>query len=315
MLGIHRGKTDDDYLEHWHYSEYLEGKLVSDCYLLPRESQSIWVQALTRNIPPDIDRMHIISSSHLLNSIKEHLKQALRKMNTSFVDIQSLLSKETGKGFNPEHISYSLECCQLMLLVHDSAATLLLQYHSIEWSHHFPLCTNFVQWIEIIKIGFLHLQSSTKKRLKEIFSKRSQFDVLNLWEQASVVKLAPTLREFLVRSKSQSSVHDEAYKCYKVGIIWIDICDQVVNDPLKSCSMFFTDYLPEFTLLDFNVRSIVNSISIYGTIIVLALLSCVNDSSTPIIIPHMYYRALQVYDSCFLNRTSWIHALLKLITW
>ena len=75
-------------------------------------------------------------------------------------------------------------------------------------------------------------------------------------------------------------------------------CDQVVNDPLKSCSMFFTDYLPEFTfiLLDFNVRSIVDSISIYGTI-VLALLSCVNDSSTPIIIPHMYHRALQVYDS------------------
>ena len=51
-----------------------------------------------------------------------------------------------------------------------------------------------------------------------------------------------------------------------------------------------------FILLDFNVHSIVDSISIYGTT-VLALLSCVNDSSTPIIIPHMYYRALQVYDS------------------
>ena len=73
MLGIHRGETDDEYLEQWHYSQHLEGKLVSDCYLLPHESQSIWVQVLTRNIHSDIDRMHIISSSQYCSTISKSI--------------------------------------------------------------------------------------------------------------------------------------------------------------------------------------------------------------------------------------------------
>ena len=291
VLGIHRGESDEGYLEQWTYSKYLEGKLVSDCYLLPHECQNIWVRILPQNRNPDIDGMHIIPSFNLLSSIKVHLKNGLRKITMDFIDSVNLsLSKNTGKGFNPADISYSLQCCQLMLLVHNSAVTLLWEYHSIEQTRYFPLCTNFVQWIEFMKIGFNHLQSSMKQWLKEHDPAR-RFDFLKLWEQVSVVKLTPEFRRFL---ESQSSA-----KCYKIAIRWIDACNEVINDPLKSCSIFFNDCLPELTLSDYTYSTI-DSISVYGTI-ALAMLSCVSDSPTPIIIPHMYYRALQVYDSLLPN--------------
>ena len=302
ILGIHRGETDECYLEQLDYHEYLEGNLVSDCYLLPHQNPnqkqnpnpylSIW-RPIFQNLQnmkfnPDIDRMHIISSIHLLSSIKEYLKNSLRMIiTTSYMDIiESSLCKETGKGFNPADISYSLECCQLMLLVHDSAVRLLREYHSIEGSHYFPLCTNFVPWVQSIEIGFNHLQLCAKKSLlRELSQAEHHFDFLKLWEQASVVKLTPIFRRFLEKSSAAK---------YKVAIEWIDVCNEVIHDPLKSCSKFVRDCLPK---LDINCySSIIDSISVYGTII-LAMLSCVSNSSSPIIIPHMYYRALQVYDS------------------
>ncbi len=303
ILGIHRGEADECYMEQWNNSEYLEGKLVADCYLLPHECQNIWVQILPQNRVDypihiifsshslslqnrnrDIDAMYIISSSHLLSSIKEHLKNGLRTVTMNSMDkIDTSLCKETGKRFNPVDISYSLECCQLMLLVHHSAVKLLREYHSIERSHYFPLCTNFIPWVESMKIAFNHLQTSTKKWLGEL-SPAEQHDLgfLKLWEQASVAKLTPTLKRF----QSSAAI-----------IKWIDVCNEVIDDPLESCSKFFKECLPELTLLDINCySSIIDSISIYGTI-ALAMLSCVSDSSSPILIPEMYYRALQVYDS------------------
>ena len=160
MLGVHKGETDEGYyLEQPYFREYLENKFVSDCYLIPHASQDIWIQMLSKNTHTDPDGMHIVLSYQLFDKIKEYLKGDVLKTMINFSSIESLLQYEfhSKNRFNPEEIGYSLQCCQLMLLEYDShnshacyyeAATLLRQYHSIEWSCYFPLCTNFVEWID-----------------------------------------------------------------------------------------------------------------------------------------------------------------------
>ena len=308
MLGVHKGKTDEGYyLEQPYFCKYFEEKFICDCYLIPHASQDIWIQMLSKNTHTDPDGMHIVSSNQLFDKIKEYLKGDVLKTMINFSSIESLLQYEfhSKNRFNPEEIGYSLQCCQLMLLEYDShnshacyyeAATLLRQYHSIEWSCYFPLCTNFVAWIDSKNKGFLYFQSHIKMWIKNSIARQQHFDFLKFWEQASIAKLIQTLQELHVSSTSQPSDYVGALKCYKMAMTWIDVCNQAINNPLKSCTMYFETCLPEFIQLDYNFRSIIDSINVYGTI-VLALLSCVSDLSAPIIIPHMYYRALQVYDS------------------
>ena len=313
MLCIYKGKSDEGYYHQQQYiSEYLNIKFTSDCYLLPHKSQDIWVQMLTEDTDADADGMHIIvSHSNLFNKIKQYLKiNILDQMMARFGGVESLLQFyycdfRSRNRFKPEEISCSLQCCQLMLLEYDSqehhsyyeAATLLRQYHSLEWSYYFPVCTSFVQWIDSKNQGFLYLQSHIKMWLKKYAARQTCFDFLKFWEQASIAKLMQSLRKLNLSSTDQPSDYLGALECYKMATKWINVCNQVINNPVKSCSMFFENCLPELIHLDYNIRSIVDSISVHGTIL-LALLSCVSDSSSPpIIIPHMHYRALRVYDS------------------
>ena len=331
MLGIHRGETDEVYLKQECYAEDLGKKFESDCYLLPHESQDIWIETLTigKDVTRDTDGMYVILSEDLFKKVSKHLTKSLEKILIElFTRISSsslykfIMSGEHLPliGFDPEAISSCLEYYQLILHsanytefhTHE-AIKILRQYHSIMISCNFPLCINYVSWMEHMRSSAWKLfQSKTREWIRTHVSETTQNDFLKLWEQASIGKLKQSLKrdleslvEFEMKREKNQSDDSEVLSCYRTAIKWVDVCDKVIDDPLGSCHIFFNECSPKFITLGFNLRSVVDSISIYGTI-VLALMSCVSGEThtPPIIIPHMYSRALSVYDS-LLPKAQW----------
>ena len=154
------------------------------------------------------------------------------------------------------------------------------------------------------KKAWILFQSQTKKWIDSHIAETTNFDFLRLWEQASITNLTQTLKENLdqlVKTETQrepTSSDFEVLRCYKTALKWIKVCEEVIEGPLQNCHVFFRNILPQFIALKFDLRSVVDSISIYRTI-ALALISYVTVTPSPesIIVPHMYARALSVYDS------------------
>ena len=326
ILGIHKSKTDQLYLKQERYAKDLGYEFVSDCYLLSHDSQDIWIQTLTKSedVTKDIDGMWIIPTKIIFTEVKTHLKKVLEKLLTHCFKCEMLLRsplwkivkgeiRVSGSTFypNPVPIRYHLEMyCLVLHSIHlcdskyrDESIQMLRQYHSIRMSCYFPLCVNFISWKEHIigKRAWSLLQSQTKKWIDSHVVETARFNFLRLWEQASITDLTQTLKNNLDRLVQTETKHEpldtEALSCYKTALKWIQVCEEVIIDPLQNCHIFFRNILPQFIALKFDLRGVIDSISIYGTI-TLALISYVTPSlESSIIVPHMYARALSVYDS------------------
>ena len=309
ILGLYEGNNDELYIRQKGYPADLKCTFEPDSYLLPHESQDIWLQEPYRLSQgkkiQDIDGMYVISPDVLFHKIIGHLKGNLRRVEESlaaFVSQSPLYKyhfsqhKHHCAQFDTEAASSCLEFCMLVLSgkvtkFHKSVAVELLRcYHSIETSHYFPICENYTSHINIIRGDAWRIfKSQTITRMKESISGRDTFDFLKLWEQSAITKNIPILKDSLERNE-----HTHTAELSKAALSWLDICQHVISNPLESCQIFFYKCLPQLIKHKQNLNSIVDAISIYGTI-TLMLISQGSGSSS--IIPHMYTRSLLVYES------------------
>ena len=107
----------------------------------------------------------------------------------------------------------------------------------------------------------------------------------------AIPKVVPTLRNYLQDCESKSKVQ---IALQNAALSWLDICQNVLSDPLNTCRRFFFECVPQLVKSKQNLSSIIHAMSIYGTI---NLILISQYSSSPPIIPHMYARALSVYES------------------
>ena len=201
--------------------------------------------------------------------------------------------------FNAETINACLHCCKILLQrnvksYENEATNIMQRYNSIECSHYFPVCENYFSLVDkLLKKKDSVFQSKTEQYIRKCVdsSETENFDFLTLWEQSSIANVTEALRTRLEYFKSLRTT------C-KLALVWLEISDCVVNEPLKSCHRFFSEVFDLLGPTSNNLHSIVNCMSIYSTII-LSLMSCTISSSSSIliVIPHMYYRALLVYES------------------
>ena len=322
VLGLHKEKDDDKlYPKQQDYPEELKRNFEPGCYLLSHESQDIWLQhphrlSQGKGILHDIDGMFILSPDTVFYKITGHLKTRLRLVEASLAACvsQSPLYKHhfnqrkyrfSGAHFDTEAAHFHLEFCISVLLKKlkfnkDIAMELLRCYQSIETSHCFPVCENYFSNIGIIRGGaWRTFQSLTTVWMQKCISNRDKFDFLKLWEQSAVTKLVPTLQEILECNEDESDVQKVALQ--KVTISWLDICQNVLDNPLSTCRSFFFECVPQLIKLKQNLSSIVDAMSIYGTITLMLISSLSSTSDSMIIIPHMYDRALSVYESLLSN--------------
>ena len=323
VLGLHKGEDDKlhDNLKQRDYPKEFKCSFEPGCYLLSHESQDIWLQQPHRlsqgkKILHDIDGMLMLSPDTVFYKITGHLKTRLRLVEASLAACvsQSPLYKYhfsqrkyrfSGAHFDTEVAHFHLEFCISVLLKklkfnEDIAMEMLRCYQSIETSHYFPVCENYFSNIGIIRGGaWRTFRSLTTVWMQKCISNRDKFDFLKLWEQSAVTKLVPTLREILECSEDESDVQKVALQ--KVTISWLDICQNVLSNPLSTCCSFFFECVPQLIKLKQNLSSIVDAMSIYGTITLMLISSLSSTSDSMIIIPHMYDRALSVYESLLSN--------------
>ena len=310
LLGLYEGKNDELYLKQKDYLAELKCTFEPDCYLLPHESQDIWLQEPHRLSQGkrirDIDGMYILSPDILFRKITGHLKGRLRLVEISLAACvsQSPLYKYyfsqrkyyfSSAQFDTEAAHLYLEFCMFVLLnkvqFHKSTAMELLRsYHSIETSHFFPICENYTSHIDIIRgDAWRTFQSLMRAWMNKCISNHEKFDFLKLWEQSAIAKNIPILRKNLDHNKDDVALH-------KATLMWIDICQHVVSNPLDSCHTFFFKCVPQLIKLKQNLNSIIDAMSICGTITLILISQC-SGSPSSLIIPHMYARALSVYES------------------
>ena len=316
ILGLHKGKDDELYLKQQDHPEELKYSFEPGCYLLSHESQDIWLQQPYRlsqgkGILHDIDGMLVLSPDIVFHKITGHLKSRLKLVEASLAACVSQsplymyhFSQETNFSsaeFDTEAAHFYLEFCISVLLkkleYNESTAMELLRcYHSIETSHYFPICENYFSTIGTIRAdAWKRLQRSTQVWIEECISDLNKFDFLKLWEQSAVTELVPTLQKILKHDEDD----DQKVALQKATISWLDICQNVLSNPLSTCHSFFFECVPQLIELKQNLSSIVDAMSIHGAI-TLMLISSTSDSV--IIIPHMYARALSVYERLLSKR-------------
>ena len=320
ILGLHEGKDDELYVRQKDYPVELKCTFEPDCYLLPHESQDIWLQEPYRLSQGkrirDIDGMYILSPDILFHKITGHLKGRLKLIEKSLAAciFQSPLYKYhfsqrkyyfRSAHFDTEAARSCLELCMFVLLnkvrFHRSTAMELLRcYHSIETSHYFPICENYASHIDIIRgDAWRTFQSLTRAWMKKCIRNRDKFDFLKLWEQSAISKNIQTLKRNLEHNEGDDV---QMVALHNVALLWIDdICQVVVSNPLNSCHTFFFKCLPQLIKLEQNLNSIIDAMSICGTITLMLISQCSSSPSSFIIIPHMYARALSVYESLIYN--------------
>lgn len=212
-------------------------------------------------------------------------------------------------NLDTKSVSACLDCCKLALLhcasLQHESAKILRQYHSIGNVHCLPLCENYISYIDCIRRNkrvWKLFQSETHRWITEILTdgRVDHFDFLKIWEQSSVAMVMHVLSKTLHDQESKIKKDDFKASC-RATITWLDISKHVLDDPMKSCQDFFYTCLPELLEMKHSLHSIVNSIAIYGTI-ALSLIAC--KSSTSIVIPQVYLRALWVYDSLLLRNRN-----------
>ena len=130
ILGIHKSKMDQLYMKQECYTKDLGYEFVSDCYLLPHESQDIWIQTLTKseNVTKDIDGMWVLPTKIIFTEVKSHLKKALERLLTHCFESETLVESPLWKVVKgeihlfqspfypkPMPISYHLEMYHLVL--------------------------------------------------------------------------------------------------------------------------------------------------------------------------------------------------------
>ncbi len=322
ILGLHEGKDDEFYLKQEDYPVKLRCSFETGCYLLSHESQDIWLQQPHRlsqgkRILRDIDGMLILSPDILAHKITGHLKSRLKLVEKSLAAhiSQSPLYKYhfsqrkycfSSAQFDTEAAHFHLEFCMSVLLRKlefnkSTAMELLRCYHSIETSHYFPICENYSSNIDIIRGGaWRTLQSLTTVWMKKCINTRDRdkFDFLKLWEQSAITKLLPILRENLEYHK-ESTRDVQKVALQKATISWLDICQNILSNPLSTCRSFFFECVPQLIKLKQNLSSIIDAMSIHGTITLMLISSL---SSTSTVIPQMYDRALSVYENLISKR-------------
>ena len=316
ILGVHEGKVDKLYDEQAEFTEDLQlTNFITDCYLLPHKHQDIWLKTLTREkeISRDIDGMYVIPQDILYRQIKHHLKQALNKALSRIISKSPLYSRQlelceySSIKFDTEYVSSCLDCCELALLhgaknYDHMTVKILREYHSIGNVYCLPLCENYSSFIDSIKRNrrvWNSFQSQTNQWIAEILSSEC-FDSIKLWEQSSVAMVTESLRKDLVQYESKSDCSDIFRSCSRATIKWFDASKYILDDPFQSCELYFTECLPELLKIGQNLHSIINSMTVYGSVALALVRSC-TASTLPIVIPEVYIRALSVYDSLLLR--------------
>lgn len=319
ILGLFEGKSDELYTEETQFTAELKlSSFVMDCYLLPNKSQDIWLRTLTqgKEFTKDVDGMYIIQPAVLFRQIKKHLEKALNKTLSKIIPKSFLFERQLEQcenfyiNFDIKSISVCLDCCELALLhsagLQHESVKLLRQYHSIGNVHCLPLCENYISYIYCIRRNkrvWKFFQSETCQWITEILTDGTvdHFDFLKVWEQSSVAMVTHILSKIL--HDQESKIKKDGFKAScRAAITWLDISKHVLDNPMKSCHGFFYTCLPELLKLKHSLHSIVNSIAIYGTI-ALALIACTSSTSN-IVIPQVYLRALLVYDSLLLRNRN-----------
>lgn len=301
------------------YYAIKEHPFIIDCYLLPHESQDIWLQNLTQGKlakSRDNDGMFVIPKRLLFGKITGHLKGCQKFLAKGFnlsrfvSQLNPIPVQQSCVHFDTEAAKLNLKVCTYFLhnAVNDQltndAVKGLRQYHSVANVYHFPLCENFMSHISLIRRdAWKVFQSETKQWIISQISEPGphEFDFLTLWEQASVAKMNGILRKHLEVPIAKESTNN-CTALSRTSLFWLDICDRVVNEPFEACREFFDECLPELLQIsNISFNSIINVTSIYGTI-VLTLISCMFHSS--LIFPHAYARALSVYESLLVNNKT-----------
>ena len=329
ILGLYRGSADDMYQNQYQVTDSNQDLSDSDCYLLPHVSQDIWIGTICQGKAiTDIDGMHIIKKDTLYDKVSDHLKEHLRPViQRAFKHVisNSCLWHCINSGVpvinNMSKNSYLntrtfLELCKVLLdsnsFVHKSqrdkcwkrivskAIKVLQQFHSISISPYFPICENFMSYMDTIGGGAWHyFQVQVKRSIEKVICSGASFDFLKVWEQSSVAKIKVTSRETF------HTLSDTRQK--KITLGWFYVSENVIDHPVRSCNVFVRECFTAMLDQGSNPTSIVNAVSIYGTII-LALLSSSNEMSFSPIIPYAYYRALLVYNGHLSKRKTILRA-------
>ena len=193
------------------YYAIKEHPFIIDCYLLPHESQDIWLQNLTQGKlakSRDNDGMFVIPKRLLFGKITGHLKGCQKFLAKGFnlsrfvSQLNPIPVQQSCVHFDTEAAKLNLKVCTYFLhnAVNDQltndAVKGLRQYHSVANVYHFPLCENFMSHISLIRRdAWKVFQSETKQWIISQISEPGphEFDFLTLWEQASKVHISRTI--------------------------------------------------------------------------------------------------------------------------
>lgn len=336
ILGLYRGSVDDMYEKQYQgtdsnqdFSDLSDG----DYYLLPHVSQDIWIGTLCQGKAiTDIDGMHIIQKDALHEKISVHLKENLRPLIqrafehvVSESPLWSCIKSDVPVINNMSKNSYQitrtfLELCKALLVstsfvptksprdkswkrTVSNAIQVLQQFNSINVSLYFPICENYTACMDTIRGDAWHyFQMRVKRSIESVICSKSSFDFLKVWELSSIAKITADSR------KNLHSLPDSPQK--KIALDWFCVSENVIDFPADSCTEFVHGlhrYCTAILDQDSNLTSVVNAVSVYGTII-LALLSSSNEVLFSPVIPFAYYRALLVYDGYLSKRRTILRA-------
>ena len=316
ILGISEGKMDKMYIEQAQFTEDLQlQEIVTDCYLLPHKNQDIWLRTLTqvKETTRDIDGMYVIPQDFLYCQIKHHLGKALNRALSRIIPRSPLYGqhlescKYSSVNFDTECVRACLDCCELALLhqakpYEKKAVKILREYHSIGNVHCLPLCENYCSFIDSIcrnRRVWKFFQLETNHWITEtlLSEKNEIFDSIKLWEQSSVAMVTDSLEECLEDQACKSDRSNIFKSCCRATSIWLKASKCILDDPFRSCKLYFSECLPELIRIEQNLHSTIHSMTVYVTVALALVQSLTTAPRLPIVIPQIYDRALSVYDS------------------
>lgn len=329
ILGLYKGEEDVSYTTHDRKKIPNPQPVEKDCiYLLPHQSQDIWLKTLTQGRvakSQDIDGMYVISPNVLSRRITDHLRGGLRSIGRAlvrhylfesplFAHYQTHQLKEHYcTNFDTKGATVFLESCVLVLQhetydkkIKREAVNSLRQYNSVTNVSFFPVCDNYMSYLNVIsEVAWEEFKSITEDWVKECVYSPVKFDFLKLWEQSSIAGSIETLARFLSDLKLQGDSHQDRDMINTVtsAMSWIHVCKTATGTPdlIVACREFVRDCLPKLVSLNHSTNSIINAVSIFGTIL-LVIISCIVPRT--LIFPHMYNRALSVYGSLLQTEKS-----------
>ena len=314
ILGLYKGDVDDLYEEK---NQVIDLLPTRDCYLLPHASQDIWIGTLCQGKAiTDIDGMCIIQGDTLFEKVSSHLKRYLKHiLQGAFEDAildsplwQYLKARVPAiNGLSESSLQKSsafLKLCNMILVSNSyfdksrrdttwntnlhKAIKVLRLFHSISVSSYSPICENYMSYMDAIRgDAWRYFQMEIKRLIESNIRKEgTNLDFLEVWELSSVAKVTSTSREIL---ESEAITPQN-----NIVLDWFFVSEKVIDYPVKSCEMFVDKCLTNMLHEGSNLHSVVNAVTVYGTITLALLSASSRETEFSPIIPYAHHRALLV---------------------